>query len=115
MTIQRMLELLEIEHECMLRGSHDDCDRNCADCELVQDDDELHEMYTDVIAMLKEQEPVEPILDGHGKAYCSCGETVGIISDYDDISSVLMNHCPECGREIIWSDAEKKKRTRNWL
>ena len=55
MTIQRMLELLEIEHECMLRGSHDDCDRNCANCELVQDDGDLHEMYTDVIALLKEQ------------------------------------------------------------
>ena len=60
MTIQRMLELLEIEHECMLRGSHDDCDRNCANCDLVQDDGELHEMYTDVIALLKEQEAVEP-------------------------------------------------------
>ena len=56
MTIQRMIELLKIEHECMLRGAHDDCDRNCADCELVQDDGELHEMYTNVIGMLKEQE-----------------------------------------------------------
>lgn len=56
MTIKRMIELLEIEHECMLRGAHDDCDRNCADCELVQDDGELHEMYTNVIGMLKEHE-----------------------------------------------------------
>ena len=58
MTIQRMLELLEIEHECMLRRAHDDCDRNCADCELVQDDYELHEMYTDVISLLKKQEEI---------------------------------------------------------
>lgn len=57
MTIQRMIELLQIEHECMLRGAHDACDRNCAVCELVQDDGDLHEMYTDVIALLKEQEP----------------------------------------------------------
>ena len=55
MTKQRIIELLEIEHECMLRGAHDECDRNCAECELVQDDNELHEMYTDVIALLKEQ------------------------------------------------------------
>lgn len=54
MTIQRIIELLEIEHECILRNSHDDCDRNCADCDLVQDDGDLHEMYTDVIALLKE-------------------------------------------------------------
>jgi len=63
MTIQRMIELLEIEHECMLRGAHDDCDRNCADCELVQDDVELHEMYTNVIYMLKEQEVRELTMD----------------------------------------------------
>ena len=61
MTIQRMIELLEIEHECILRNSHDDCDRNCADCDLVQNDGDLHEMYTDVIALLKEQEPKTPI------------------------------------------------------
>lgn len=63
MTIQRMIELLEIEHECMLRGAHDDCDRNCADCELVQDDGDLHEMYTNVIALLKEQEARVMALD----------------------------------------------------
>ena len=63
MTIQRMIELLEIEHECMLRGAHDDCDRNCADCELVQDDVELHEMYTNVIYMLKKQEVRELTMD----------------------------------------------------
>ena len=56
MTIQRMIKLLEIEHECMLRGSHDNCDRLCEDCELVQDDHELHEMYTNVISLLKEQQ-----------------------------------------------------------
>lgn len=56
MTIQRMIELLEIEHECILRNSHGECDRNCGDCDLVQDDGDLHEMYTDVIALLKEKE-----------------------------------------------------------
>ena len=53
MTIGRMIELLEIEHECMLRASHEDCDRQCGKCDLVQDDDELHEMYTDVIGIMK--------------------------------------------------------------
>lgn len=53
MTLERMIELLEIEHECMLRGSHDDCDRDCFNCNLVQDDGELHEMYTNVIVLLK--------------------------------------------------------------
>ena len=52
MTIERMIELLKIEHECMLRASHNDCDRNCDKCELVQDDNELHEMYMNVIDIL---------------------------------------------------------------
>ena len=58
MTIERMIELLKIEHECMLRYAHDDCDRKCADCEFVQEDGELHEMYTNVVCLLKEQEAV---------------------------------------------------------
>lgn len=56
MTKERMIELLEIEHECMRRGAHNECDRDCANCELVQDDRDLDEMYTGVIALLKEQE-----------------------------------------------------------
>ena len=57
MTIERMIELLKIEHECMLRKSHDDCNGDCNNCDLVQDDGELHEMYMDVIGILKAQEP----------------------------------------------------------
>lgn len=55
MTIRRMIDLLEIEHQCMLRKSHNGCDGKCADCELVQDDGELHEMYTDVIHHLQRE------------------------------------------------------------
>ena len=53
MPIERMIELLKIEHECILRNTRGDCDRNCADCELVQDDGELDEMYTNVIFILE--------------------------------------------------------------
>ena len=50
-----MIELLEIEHACMLRKSHDGCSGDCCNGDLVQDDNELHEMYTDVIHILREQ------------------------------------------------------------
>lgn len=82
MTTQRMIELLEIEHECMLRGSHDDCDRNCADCELLQDDHELHEMYTNVVAFLKKQKPVKPIF---------------VENPY---THLLISYCPQCREPI---------------
>lgn len=65
MTNERMIELLEIEHECMLRKSRGACTSHCGVCELVQDDGELHEMYTTAIAALKEKTVIPPIpIDG---------------------------------------------------
>ena len=51
MTLDRTIELLTIEKECVKRAKS--CDRNCAECELVQDDKELLRMYTRVIYILK--------------------------------------------------------------
>ena len=53
MTTERMIELLEIERQCVLRAAN--CNRNCAVCNLVQEDKELLEMYEGVINLLKEQ------------------------------------------------------------
>ena len=53
MTHERMIELLEIERECMLRGALNKCDRDCANCDIVQDDKELNEMYINVIWIMK--------------------------------------------------------------
>ena len=55
MTENRMIELLQIEHECMLRASREECDRKCNKCDLCQEDNELHEMYTNVIEIMKER------------------------------------------------------------
>lgn len=68
MTIQRMGELLEIERECVLRNASGECNRFCTECDLLQDDTELHEMYTDVLALLKEQTPKTMTLE-EVKAY----------------------------------------------
>ena len=57
MTVDRMIELMEIEHACMLRKSGSMCDSRCEACDLVQDDSELEEMYTNVIDLLKEEKP----------------------------------------------------------
>lgn len=47
MTNERALELLMFERECVKRA--DTCDRDCMNCELVQDADEIVQMYTFVI------------------------------------------------------------------
>lgn len=104
MTIARMVELLAFEHACMLRNSHGDCDRRCENCNLVQDDGELHEMYTDVIALLKAQEPVEPygMYSEHmGTKWLACGAC-----DFPMVkitpNAIYPNYCPECGRAVKW-------------
>lgn len=49
MTINRQIELLKIERECVQRNHDGRCNRDCANCELVQIDTELLEMYDEVI------------------------------------------------------------------
>lgn len=53
MTPERVLELLKIERECIKRNKFG-CDRKCGECDLVQDTEELLEMYDTVIERLKE-------------------------------------------------------------
>lgn len=55
MTLERMIELLKIEHECVLRASADICDRDCGKCDLVQSDKDLDEMYQNVIEILEKR------------------------------------------------------------
>lgn len=47
-SINRVIELMSIEQECVSR----DCDRNCAACDLVQEQHELIEAYSSVIELL---------------------------------------------------------------
>ena len=53
MTVERMIELLKIEKECVTRASTDICDRQCDKCDLVQEDKELLMMYDQVISHLE--------------------------------------------------------------
>ena len=60
MKIDRVLELLKIERECVTRQSPCNeksklCDRNCGECDIAQDDLEIIEMYDFVIGMLEMQ------------------------------------------------------------
>ena len=99
MTIQRMVELLKIEHECMLRKSHGDCDGQCENCELVQDDGELHEMYENVIGVVGAQESVEPkATNGHiGSPIWQCGKCGSWIGNE------MVSYCWHCGRPVKWN------------
>ena len=49
MTTERKLELLKIERSCIRRNIEKKCDRNCGCCDLVQEDDELLELYDELV------------------------------------------------------------------
>ena len=53
MTTARALELLKIERKCVMRNHDHTCNRNCAKCDLVQDDTELIAMYNAVINIVE--------------------------------------------------------------
>lgn len=58
MKIDRVLELLKIERECVTRQSPCNeksklCDRNCGECDIAQNDLEIIEMYDFVIGMVE--------------------------------------------------------------
>ena len=53
MTINRMIDLLETEKACVQTNADQRCDRDCTNCNLVQEDTELIEMYTKVADILR--------------------------------------------------------------
>ena len=46
-----VIKYLKIERECISR----DCDRNCSECDLVQEQETLLEAYNSAIALLENQ------------------------------------------------------------
>lgn len=58
MTNTRAIELLKIERECINRNNQPfgkNCNRECSKCDLVQNTEELLEMYDFVIEQMKEK------------------------------------------------------------
>ena len=52
MTKDEVIKYLKIERECISRN----CDRNCGECDLVQEQEILLEAYDCAIALLEENE-----------------------------------------------------------
>ena len=68
MKMDRILSLLEIERKCVSSN----CDRKCETCELVQDQNELIEMYDNVILHLRSSSAIAH--ERNNKWYCgNCG------------------------------------------
>lgn len=64
MTMQRVIDILRTERECVERAGtatpNKACDRACADCDLVLDDKEILEAYTLAIGCIEGLMPDVP-------------------------------------------------------
>ena len=91
--IKNIIEGLKIERECVSR----DCDRNCADCDLVQNRDWLLSVYDGAIALLKKQDTVHPETSCEIKylTECCCDLCGVQLIKYD-------RFCRGCGKRIEW-------------
>ena len=54
MTIDEAIELVKIEKECVTRADNLYCNRNCIECDLVQDTNKLLYMYEQLAEWLEE-------------------------------------------------------------
>ena len=53
MGIEQIIEILEKERECVKRNVGKGCDRDCGNCDLVLEDEEILTAYTLAISILK--------------------------------------------------------------
>lgn len=106
MTIERMIELLETECLCVKKNVYNACDRDCENCELVQDAEEIITMYSCVISMLQAQpnhtEKVEKaywiVRRNSNYATCSnCSHSYIDVYDLEDFD----NYCRHCGAKMV--------------
>ena len=82
MNIDEEIKLLNIERNCVRHA--DVCNRECDKCELVQDTDELLEMYDDVVKNLEKLKEYET-LEEQGmliKLPCKAGDDIYIVKKY---------------------------------
>ena len=83
-----------IEKECINR----DCDRDCANCDIVQNVEDLNNAYDVAINALEKQIPKKPKTDDRYVMY--------ICPWCNDFVKVSHNYCQNCGQKLDWSDEE---------
>lgn len=55
MTNEEAVKIIKTELECIKRNDGTDCDRNCADCDLVMEDTDIKEALGMAIKLLRKE------------------------------------------------------------
>lgn len=87
-----------IEKECINRN----CDRNCINCDIVQNVDDLNDVYNVGILALEKQASKKPVevseLYGCVKCPVCQDETSINVFEFDDC------YCVNCGQKLAWGE-----------
>ena len=94
MTESEAKKYMLIEKECINR----DCNRDCANCDIVQNVEDLNNAYDVAINALEKQIPKKPKTDDRYVMY--------ICPWCNDFVKVSHNYCQNCGQKLEWSDEE---------
>lgn len=101
MNTQEAIKLMLNEIVCINTADHNECERDCANCDLVKDTDELLEAYSMAIKSLEKQIPKKPETTysaNYSDEIHKCPTCNGFV-DYKE------HHC-KCGQNLKWSDEE---------
>ena len=99
MTENESKKYMLIEKECINR----DCDRDCANCDIVQNAEDLNNAYDIAINALEKQIPKKLINTCQYVSGC-CPNCKKYISDWLEYNKFMC--CPYCGQKLDWSDEE---------
>ena len=105
MTESEAKKYMLIEKECINR----DCNRDCANCDIVQDVEDLNNAYDVAINALKKQIARKPEYEADGYAdgelvydYAKC-PICGHDFEYET-NDWGCNYCSVCGQKLDWNE-----------
>lgn len=110
MTMQRVIDILCTERECVERAGtatpNKACDRSCADCDLVLDDKEILEAYNMAIKALEQEPCDDEYIEVPKKAlkYRTAGMVaynVDWLKNHFDIERAVICGEPDTARRIV--------------
>lgn len=99
MTESEAKKYMLIEKECINRN----CNRDCANCDIVQDVEDLNNAYDVAINALEKQIPKKRVTTCEFVTDC-CPNCKKYISDWLEYNKFMC--CPYCGQRIDWSVSE---------
>ena len=107
MTESEAKKFMLIEKECINR----DCDRDCANCDIVQKVEDLNNAYDMAVNALEKQIPKKPVMKPYfedmEEEYLCCPTCGEILTDRIPFENEdFYFHCLDCGQAFDWSDTD---------